>query len=85
MQIVIDIPQKWFDDMVREDFIEIDELCAIIQHSPILPKGHGRLIDADKLDLGSEWRNIRITEKSLWIANGILNDAPTVVEAEEQE
>ena len=50
MQIVIDIPKKWFNDMVREDFTEVNELCAVIQHGTILPKGHERLIDADDID-----------------------------------
>jgi hypothetical protein len=50
MQIVIDIPKKWFNYMVREDFTEVNELCAVIQHGTILPKGHGRLIDADDID-----------------------------------
>ena len=45
MQIVIDIPEKWFDDMVKEEFCEVDELCAVIQHGIQLPKGHGDLID----------------------------------------
>lgn len=40
MQIVIDIPSKWFDDMVREEFTEVDELCAVIQHGtpPVTPQ-----------------------------------------------
>lgn len=45
IELVIRIPEKWFDDMVREEFTEVDELCAIIQHSTVLPKGHGDLID----------------------------------------
>ena len=36
MKIVIDIPSKWFDDMVREEFTQVDELCAIIQHSTVV-------------------------------------------------
>ena len=48
-EIVIKIPEKWFDDMVREKFTEVDELCAIIQHGTELPKGHGELKDTDKI------------------------------------
>ena len=48
-EIVIKIPDKWFDDMVKEEFTEIDELCALIQHSTILPKWHSDLIDRNEL------------------------------------
>ena len=49
MQVVIDIPSKWFDDMVKEKFTEVDELCAVIQHGTLLPEGHGDLIDRSKI------------------------------------
>ena len=45
IELVIKIPEKWFDDMVREEFEDVDELCAVIQHGIPLPKGHGDLID----------------------------------------
>ena len=38
MKLIIDIPEKWFNDMVREEFTEVDELCAIIQHGIPFPK-----------------------------------------------
>lgn len=38
IELVIKIPQKWFDDMVREEFTDIDELCAVIQHGTLQPK-----------------------------------------------
>ena len=49
IELVIKIPQKWFDDMVKEEFIEVDELCAVIQHGTPLPEGHGRIGDIDEL------------------------------------
>ena len=33
MKLMIDIPNEWFNQMVREEFTKVDELCAIIQHS----------------------------------------------------
>ena len=50
MQIVIDIPQYWFDDMVREEFCEVDELCAVIQHGIVLPEHHGDLKDVNTFE-----------------------------------
>ena len=41
MKLMIDIPNEWFDQMVREEFTnypsKVDELCAIIQHSVAIP------------------------------------------------
>lgn len=56
IELVIKIPQKWFDDMVREEFTDIDELCAVIQHGTPLPKCHGKIVDANRvLENGDNW------------------------------
>lgn len=84
MQIVIDIPEKWFDDMVKEEFTEVDELCAIIQHGTPLPKGHGRLIDIGKVEL-VDLAPMRAYDKgwhnAVRYCVEILRNAPTVLEA----
>lgn len=71
IELTIKIPQKWFDDIVREKFTEIDELCALIQHGIPLPKGHGKLIDADELPRDIEWDDI---EKALAIIEANKED-----------
>ena len=47
MQIVIDIPEEYYNLLKGFD----DEKCSmdmlLIKHGTPLPKGHGRLIDAD--------------------------------------
>lgn len=51
MQIVIDIPEKLYDRYKEKDHIkrcDIDEFEKALDRCIILPKGHGRLIDADK-------------------------------------
>lgn len=53
MQIVIDIPKKLYDRYKEKDYIkrcDIDEFEKALDSCIILPKGHGRLIDADALD-----------------------------------
>ena len=83
--------------MVREEFIDVDELCALIQHSTILPKGHGRLIDADYLkDVillhnfhgnnknivpYSDRRGYRLRQRK--VDEAVIN-APTIIEADKE-
>ena len=47
MKLILDIPEKWFEDMVREEFIETDELCALIQHSMILDGSYSNATNGD--------------------------------------
>jgi hypothetical protein len=77
MQIVINIPEemyKWvydvnkrFDDYGKGDFIDL------IRNGTLIPNGHGRLIDADKLN-----------RKDINCANvpmNFIDTAPTIIEA----
>lgn len=45
-----------------------------------IPKGHGRLIDADKLESHEEFDGYGFT-KSVYVDD--INDAPTILDAEE--
>ena len=47
MQIVIDIPNEEYE---RLTYIDIVKLRGYIENGTPLPKGHGRLIDADDID-----------------------------------
>ena len=78
MQIVIDIDEnvftRLFDNGIEDYEIAKDDLCAIaktIRKGTPLPKGHGRLIDADKF----------ISEHFGEIAR-LVDDAPTIIEAD---
>ena len=87
MKIIIDIPEEIYRasqilDVKYEDTVQIP-LEVIAKGTP-LPKGHGRLIDADELygDFidGTEgydcqtWNRIEIGD--------IIDDAPTIIEAD---
>ena len=95
MQIVIDIPEnvKNTIDTLDDGFDAIKEACygslaiKAIQNGTPLPKGHGRLIDADELygnfiD-GTEgydcntWSRIEIGD--------IIEDTPTIIGVVEDE
>lgn len=86
MQVVIDIPEKWFDDMVREKFAEVDELCAVIQHGTRLPKGHGRMIILSEDAVKREQQMPLSFSHQKWISEvGLSNATVAVIEAESEE
>ena len=88
MQIVIDIDEESYEHIKAYSNEEVLPIgwYAIINGTP-LPKGHGRLIDADELygDFidGTEgydcqtWNRIEIGD--------IIDDAPTIIEESESE
>lgn len=92
MKIVIEIP-KWLHKKIIESTsirlgdVYTDKLLKSIRNGTPLPKGHGRLIDADELygDFidGTEgydcntWNRIEIGD--------IIENAPTIIEAEGSE
>lgn len=79
MQIVIDIDDRLYN---RIKYLEpkadtmLDEFMRSIQKGTPLPKGHGRLIDADAL-----WKK--------WVFDAIgkqeIDEAPTIIEGSESE
>lgn len=89
MQIVIDIPDRIYK-IVQNRTLNItdDEILEnALKNGTPLPKGHGRLIDADELygDFidGTEgydcqtWYRIEIGD--------IIEDAPTIIDADKAE
>lgn len=52
MQIVIDIPKSIYDTIENDQFISRYQLAALqsnIRKGILLPKGHGRIADIDKV------------------------------------
>ena len=57
--------------------------CPLIRNGGTpLPKGHGRLIDADKLDTRERGNNSQRT--MWWNIERIVDKAPTIVEADKE-
>ena len=100
MQIVIDIPKNTYDRIAEGGakchFIyKLDLMRAILKGTP-LPKGHGRLIDADSLlDYGScpnscdgtttcmeSYEHLHCPIRVFDIES--INDAPTIIEADKE-
>lgn len=88
MQILIDILE---DDIPSEQalmtiylhFID-GKVCECSYPHKILPKGHGRLIDADKLQNNiSHDKREAFTKHQVWLKASIYNpDAQTIIEAD---
>ena len=85
MKLIIDIHKDQYEfikqsmtmDKVKDYHALLYDICEHIANGTPLPKGHGRLIDADELlkkNLGADY-DCRIT------SSGIIN-APTVLEAD---
>jgi len=81
MQIVIDIPEEIYNsactanniwDMRMAGFV-----CSAISNGTLLPKGHGRLIDADNLPLNA------IDDANY--GSNYIRIAQTIIEADKAE
>lgn len=76
MQIVIDIPEEYYKVIMKIPVNQSTADMLIIKYGTPLPKGHGRLIDADAL-----WKK--------WVFDAIgkqeIDDAPTIIEADKAE
>ena len=86
MQIVIDIPEKEYELIMQSDGTVFADLsskeCMLhaIKNGTPLPKGHGRLIDAEALKKDADYSNYDGYYHA-YSSNAIYH-APTIVEAE---
>lgn len=77
MQIVIDIDDNLYTrlfDNGDEYVADMRRACVAIRKGAVLPKGHGRLIDADALDR----RNVNCAN----VPMNFVDVAPTIIEAD---
>lgn len=84
MQIVIEIPENFYNGVkvVTEESEDITEEVVTLPMECIangipLPKGHGRLIDADALKKAYKSGN--------WDLHKVLDGAETIIEAESED
>ena len=93
MQIVIDIPEEEYNEckmqvgLMKQEGIIIESLNTALRifvaNGTPLPKGHGRLIDADVLMEKSVLVN---TDEDcyLYVMADDIADAPTIIEADKE-
>ena len=90
MEILIKIPDEDYKFIKDVSYLICGRSCktiqknviTAIQNGTVLPKGHGRLIDADKLDTRERGNNSQRT--MWWNIDCIVKDAETIVEADKE-
>jgi len=92
MQIVIDIPEEIYMDIKEEvrtkvnTFEHIPFLHEIISVGTQLPKGHGRLIDADKVVAEAKERmKYPANHQYMECVIAHMGLAPTIIEADKED
>ena len=80
-EIVIKMPNKFFKD-IKESYSldlggEVKKVIKAIKNGTPLPKGHGRLVDADEIERTHKGDN--------WDLHKVLKNAPTIIEADKGE
>lgn len=88
MRLVIELDKEMYEDANILIVKDLPELKKIIAEGKPLPKGHGKLIDADafqKSYCDSNCGNrkcVDAMDKCIFI--GDLQDAPTIIEADKE-
>lgn len=73
VELVIKIPEKVYEAR-KKKVCMLDEADIAIANGKPLPKGHGRLIDADALQEDCLW----------WETDLEVSNAPTIIEADKE-
>ena len=85
MQIVIDISEERYKEIMAMiatgNQMTYTEYC--VGKGTVLPKGHGRLIVADELELDADWDDYY----DGWTAysESMIKYAPTIIEADKED
>ncbi len=87
MQIVINIPEKLACEGFERLFTEEEKniLIKAIGNGTPLPKGHGRLIDADALKKEAVMCPTVGNAETLLLDIGDVEHAPTIIEADKEK
>lgn len=87
VKLVIEIPESLYTSLKERPATHAENLALYeyITDGTPLPKGHGRLIDVDALDVGQvvDGSGYRCGYK--YITKHELDKAPTIIEADESE
>ena len=88
MQIVIDIPNSLYANLqkIQNGSIASKRLLDCVRNGTPLPKGHGRLIDADKIVAeATERMKYPANHKYMECVIAHMKLAPTIIEADKSE
>lgn len=87
MRIVIDIPEDHYKQICenKEDAIIAHDTCRRIAHGIPLPKGHGRLIDAEDVKNNHEkWIGYLDDDMIARLNIAVDKHIPTIIEADKE-
>lgn len=85
MQILINISEDDYRK-VQDGRASVAMMLNAIRNGTPLPKGHGRLIDADALKMDTRVCGDRYLSKtSLFVANKVIEQADTIIESDKEE
>ena len=85
MQIVINIPEDDYKEVLKDAYSGTpfeNRVFSAIQNGTVLPKGHGRCIDADELYLSIQTDEQQRLGEHLSYVYDEIQSAYTVIEAE---
>jgi len=87
MKVLIEIDDKDYADIMSDSERNLNHYERLIKKGVPLPKGHGRLIDADALVKKMEEREEKLKDdKSMWETAGVETAldmfAQTIIEAD---
>jgi hypothetical protein len=85
IELVIKIPKDSYEATCNGCMLppDVENVVNAIKNGTPLPKGHGRLIDIDKLKqelINEEW----ITDNDGGGLENIVDEAPTIIEADKE-
>ena len=80
MKLIIDIHEKDYKSM-KNGHIPFSVLDVLMKGTP-LPKGHGRIIDADDIALIDEQFYV---PSDYYVAESAIDNAPTIIERSDTE
>lgn len=84
MKLIIDIDKDDYEYMKNGYVPSTFNIFSIIKNGTLLPKGHGRLIDADKLLVHKMYGIFgKVGYKTEAVYVDDINDAQTIIEADD--
>ena len=92
MKLVIDILEEEYiniknaiNSLIENDIerTSMSKVCLAILNGTPLPKGHGRLIDVNDLEMDADWSDYY--DGYTAYSDSMINCAPTIIEADKEE
>ncbi len=88
IELVVKIPEKCYENLLKNYRFSNEEIpivsLAIATGTP-LPKGHGRLIDADDIRVIELEDSLHFMQYKKGDETDVYIDAPTIIEADKAE